>query len=103
MHFQRRCIRLLFCVLPDCQRWRRLTLRVAEDDEELLFSFGFFTFLVERFVERRVALVVDVDEVPCSTVVLSAPAAKASRASRAAMISSREGTQSLFSNESSRA
>ena len=80
----------------------RRTLRVAEEDEEVEVRLGSLTFfLAVRFVERRLARVLDVPDTGCSTrEVVSAPAARASRASRAAMTSSRVGTQSLASKVS---
>lgn len=80
----------------------RLTLRVAPLLPELELRFGSFTFFVERLVDRFVTREGVVALVLGSTDELSAPAASASRASRAAITSSRDGTHSLSSKCSSR-
>lgn len=89
---------------------RRRTERVADDDDEAFCTFGSLVliddFLVERLVERTGVLVsvsVAATSVTVAAAVLSALTALPSRASRAAITSSREGTQSFFSKLSRRA
>jgi hypothetical protein len=83
---------------------------VADDDDEAFCTFGSLVliddFLVERLVERTGVLVsvsVAATSVTVAAAVLSALTALPSRASRAAITSSREGTQSFFSKLSRRA
>lgn len=96
--------RLFYCLF--CNYYlRRRTERAALLDEEDFMLFGFFSFTFdERFVERLAALVLEVLSVVLFTSVESfaCPASAASFASRAAMTSSRDGTQSFFSKSSRR-
>lgn len=78
---------------------RRLTERVADDDDDVLLGcLAFFTLVVlgleARLAREEVALVLVTFS---SRLAMVSPEARRSRSSRCAMISSRDGTHIFFS------